>query len=134
MDALDCRLDQLAHERRRRVGGRASSFGFHRRDDRGFERRLVLFEIERDLVVADATHQRADQEPAGKGQGGDDERDPESEDGRRAEAKRFERIGRGHQRDGGRRDEAHRAPQRELAAPALTHLTDDVDERRTGIA
>ena len=36
--------------------------GFNRTDDRGLQRRLVLFEIERDLLVARPPHQRPDQQ------------------------------------------------------------------------
>ena len=63
--ALDRGLDQPADQRRRPV---ARPLGrFHRGEDGGFERRLVLLEIERDLLVGDLARQRPGEEPRAGG-------------------------------------------------------------------
>ena len=59
---LDGLLDQTPRERGR-VRWRVL-FGFERAQDGGFERRLALFEIERDLLVADAAPLRQHEEVA----------------------------------------------------------------------
>ena len=100
----------------------------------GLERRLVLLEIERHLLVADLTHQRAQQEPAGEGCRGQHDDDPESENGTGAEAKGLEGVRRPDQRDGGRRDECDGPLHRELHSPAASDLADDLKQGRSWIA
>jgi hypothetical protein len=94
----------------------------------------VLFEIERHLLVADLPHQRPHEEPAGERRGGEQDEDAESEDGRRAEAQRFERVRRRDERGGRGRNESHGALHRELHSPAAPDVPDDVDQGRSWIA
>ena len=63
--ALDRVFDQAADQLRRPVAGPLGRF--HRAEDRRIERRLVLFEIQRDLFVGDLARQRPREEPRAGG-------------------------------------------------------------------
>src|SRR5688500_9455100 len=94
----------------------------------------MLLEIERDLLVADAAQHWTDEEPCSKRTGGNNERDPECEDRRRAEAERLEGVRGDDEGDSRRRQEADRAAQREFHPPALAHFANEFNERRAWVA
>ena len=77
------RLDELADERRRvrRVG--AAVARFDGADDGRLQGRLVLFEVERDLLVARAAHQRPHEQVADQAHERDAQDDAEGDDGAR---------------------------------------------------
>jgi hypothetical protein len=76
---LHCALDQLAHERGR-LRREPRTLRFDGADNRGLERRLLLFEIERDLLVRDAAQQRLDEEHVRDEPHDEGHDDPEEED------------------------------------------------------
>ena len=88
----------------------------------------MLFEVERDLLVADAPQQRTREEPIRDRAERDADDDPEGEDGRRGEPQRLQPEGGGEQRDDGQRDRGRRAAHRQLQAPPPSHVADDADK------
>ena len=68
----------------------ARAVGVHRADDHRLERRLVLFEIERDLLVAHLPHQRAGRGTSRRGRGrrASETRKPRIDDGLKRSASR----------------------------------------------
>ena len=99
----------------------------------GIERRLVLFEIQRDLLVGDLARQRPREEPRAGGdehEAGDDA-EPEDRGGR--ELQRLEGVGDRDDREQPGEQEADRAAQRQLDAPAPAHLPDHFEQLRAGI-
>ena len=110
--ALDGGFDQLADQRWRHLVRRPARSASMRRDDGRFERRLVLFEIQRDLLVAHTCASAAARGTSRRRQAPRQQGDAEAEDRRRAEAQRLEGIGGADQRDGGRGEEPDSAPQR----------------------
>ena len=127
------RLDELAHERRRvrRVG--ASAARFDGADDPRLQGRLVLFEVERDLLVARAAHQRPHEEVADQAHERDAQDDAEGDDGAWSEAPGLEPQGREHEDEEADPHDAEGAAQGQFHAPAAPHLADDLDQLGRGI-
>ncbi len=126
--ALERRLEQPPHQRRRHLLRTAGTLRVQRGDDRRLERRLVFFEVERDLFVADLAQQWTDDEPAGGRENRDADNNAEGEDGVGTEAQRFEREGSGdqYQRCGAKKSRG--AAQGQLHAPAGADLANDVNQ------
>ena len=99
-----------------------------RADDRRFERRIFLLEIQRDLRIGDALAQRPDERPAEQRDEGADGDDPEGDDRGRAEAKRFETGRRQQQREHRAGDDDNRAAQRDALPPPISDAPNDLDE------
>ncbi len=99
-----------------------------RADDLGLERRLVLLEVEGDLLVGRLLHQRPDEQVDDRPKHAQPQHDAEGEDRRRREAPGLQRPRRRQQHDQAEPDHAERAAQRELHAPAAPDLPDDVDQ------
>ncbi len=101
---------------------------FDRAQDGGFERRIVLFQVHRDLAVRHLAADHAGQElPDQKHEHGDC-REPERDDGRRAESECLEARGRQEQRQKGSRQHHHRAADGQAQAPAVSHRSDDLEQ------
>ncbi len=132
LHALDGAFDQPLDQRRRRF---VRPFGrLHRAQDRGVERGLVLFQVQRHLFVGDLAGERTRKEPrrrADQRHAGDD---AEPEDGRGGELEGLERVG--NRQDGGEpgKEESDSAAQRQLEAPPPANLPNHVEQLRAGIA
>ena len=111
----------------------AAAPGFHGADDRGLQRRLVFLEVERDLLVAGAAHQRTHQQVADQPGQREADDDPEGDDGPSGEAPRLQAVGREQQHEHAQANDAECASQRQLHPPAAPHLVDDVHELGIGI-
>ena len=106
---------------------------FDRADDRRFERRVAFLEIHRDLRVGDPAAQRPDEAIEEQRDEYRDDDDAEGDDCRGAEAERLEPGRRQQERQHGAGHHDDRAPQGEPEAPAVSHLTNDVDQLRAWI-
>jgi hypothetical protein len=85
-------LDDAPHKCRRFRHVSALT-GFHRAQQRGLQRRLVLFEVEGHLLVGHFPPQRKEQEPVRRGCEHDEHRDPGGDDRRAAEPRPLHAIG-----------------------------------------
>ena len=118
-------------DERRGVIGRCGGDRFDGAQNLRLERPIVLFEVERDLRIADAAHQRRDDPPREQRDDDERDRDAETDDGRRAESERFEAGGRDEQREQRAGEHDRRAAQRQFQAPAPADLLDEGDELGT---
>ena len=126
------RLFDDAPDERRRFRHVPALTRLDRAQQRRLERRLVLFEVERHLLVGHAASQRNEEEPVGRGRHHHEHRDACGDDRCPAEPGPLHAVG-GEQeqpeRDG--RDR-YRAAQRQLHAPARTDLRDDLEKACRG--
>jgi hypothetical protein len=87
----------------------------------------VLFEVERDLLVARAAHQRPHEQVADQPGEPDPQDDAERDDRAGREAPGLETQRREHQQEQTDSDDPQGAAKGELHAPAPAHLADDLD-------
>ncbi len=127
---LDGLLDELLHQMRRvRVGRRAVQPGrFNGADDRGFECRVALFEVHRNLAVRNAAAQGDHEADVDQREEREERDDAERNDGDGAEAEGFEALGREQQRRDRAGDDDDGAPQCEPLPPAIPDAANDIDE------
>jgi len=132
---LDRLLDHPPHQHRR-LGLAAGAMGFDGAHQNRFERRLVFFEVERDLLVRHLVTQRTHQEPANRGDHANREHRSRSDDRGRAIARPFEAVGGNQDQADHDADHPDGAPDRQLHPPARAHLADDRHDvgRRSGAA
>ena len=122
-DAIEQRLRHFRLARARRFRRH-----LHRTDQLFLQRRILLFDVERDLIVGDAAAQRPEQ-PHGHQRDDRDKHDnAETQDrfrrkGQRLQARRRQDEG---EDDAGQHKET--AAQRELHAPPLADVLDDLDQ------
>ena len=130
-------INRLLHQlvdQPRRMGLRPLAGGrFNRADDRRFEPRVALLEVHRHLRVRDPPTERPHQAVQQQADEHRDDDDPEGDDGGCAEPERLQARGGEEQRQHRAGDHHHCASQREAAAPAIPHPTNDVDQLRAWV-
>ena len=125
---FDGLLDELFDEL-----GRMRGIGFGRRFDgaqnRRLERRIALFQIQRDLRLRHAAEQRADEPIRGERGEHPDGTNPKRDDGIGAEPKGFQAPGRQQESHERAREHDNGAPQGETQPPAVADAANHVQER-----
>src|SRR5262249_21956606 len=99
-----------------------------------FERRLVLLEIHRDLLVGHAPQQRPDEERIREQRDDERETDAEGEDRFGREPHPLQRDGRQHQRRREAPERDRRAAERQLQSPPAPDLVDDRNQLRPAVS
>src|SRR5688572_3663507 len=105
---------------------------FHRAQHGGIERRLVLLEVQRDVLIARAAQQRPHEVLEDQRREGDVRRDPDAGDRLRREPGALHDVRADDQRGDQRRQYDGRAAQSELEPPPRPHAPNDTEQSLVG--